>query len=125
MGSTPPLLLWGCVVAAMTLVVLPPAASAPDLSPQPQPQPPLQPPADRSQERSERRPPSCEEARLKCAYRTGCGRALQSYIVGCSSLHHSPPGHCPETCQQALIALTSTDEGKDLMTVSASPGQRL
>ncbi|XP_034237527.1 growth arrest-specific protein 1-like [Thrips palmi] len=66
--------------------------------------------------RDARRPPSCEEARLKCAYRTGCGRALQAYIVGCSSLHHGPPGHCPEACQQALIALTSTDEGKDLMT---------
>ena len=61
---------------------------------------------------------SCEEARLKCAYRTGCGMALQNYIVGCSSVLHGPPtSTCPETCQHALIALTSTEEGKDLMTV--------
>lgn len=61
---------------------------------------------------------SCEEARLKCAYRTGCGMALQNYMVGCSSVLRDSGDHCPEACQHALIALTSTDEGKDLMTVS-------
>ncbi|KAG8336310.1 1,3-beta-glucanosyltransferase gas1 [Homalodisca vitripennis] len=61
---------------------------------------------------------SCEEARLKCAYRTGCGMALQNYIVGCSTVLRDSAGACPESCQHALIALTSTDEGKDLMTVS-------
>lgn len=59
---------------------------------------------------------SCEEARLKCAYRTGCGMALQNYIVGCSGVLHGPATSCPESCQHALIALTSTEEGKDLMT---------
>ncbi|XP_054278783.1 growth arrest-specific protein 1-like [Macrosteles quadrilineatus] len=59
---------------------------------------------------------SCEEARLKCAYRTGCGMALQNYMVGCSSVLRDSGAHCPESCQHALIALTSTDEGKDLMS---------
>ncbi|KAK7863855.1 hypothetical protein R5R35_003338 [Gryllus longicercus] len=69
---------------------------------------------------------SCEHARLKCAFRTGCGRALQNYMVSCSTALQRPsPGAaagdgpnaaCPEHCQHALIALTSTDEGKDLMT---------
>ncbi|XP_069701013.1 growth arrest-specific protein 1-like [Periplaneta americana] len=63
---------------------------------------------------------SCEEARLKCAYRTGCGMALQNYIVGCSAVLHGPGTSCPETCQHALIALTSTEEGKDLMTCSCT-----
>ena len=62
---------------------------------------------------------SCEEARLKCAYRTGCGMALQNYIMGCNSvLHGEPTSTCPESCQHALIALTSTEEGQELMTVS-------
>lgn len=61
----------------------------------------------------------CEEARLKCAYRTGCGSALQNYMMSCSALIHGshPSVICPESCQHALIALTSTEEGKDLMTV--------
>ncbi|KAJ9588094.1 hypothetical protein L9F63_018535, partial [Diploptera punctata] len=64
---------------------------------------------------------SCEEARLKCAYRTGCGMALQNYIVGCSSVLHGPhASSCPESCQHALIALTSTEEGQDLMTCTCA-----
>jgi growth arrest-specific protein 1 len=59
---------------------------------------------------------SCEEARLKCAYRTGCGMALQNYLVGCSGVLHGSGTSCPESCQHALIALTSTEEGKNLMT---------
>lgn len=60
---------------------------------------------------------SCEDARLRCAYRTGCGNALQSYAFVCSSiLHENLSDQCPEACQNALIGLTSTDEGKDLMT---------
>ncbi|PSN45828.1 hypothetical protein C0J52_05527 [Blattella germanica] len=60
---------------------------------------------------------TCEQARLKCAYRDGCGMALQKYMMGCSSVLHGPPiTTCPESCQHALIALTSTEEGKDLMT---------
>ena len=60
--------------------------------------------------------PSCEEARLKCAYRTGCGMALQNNIVGSSDVLHGSETSCPESCQHALIALTSTEEGKNLMT---------
>ncbi|XP_076637524.1 growth arrest-specific protein 1 isoform X1 [Colletes latitarsis] len=56
----------------------------------------------------------CEEAKLKCAYRTGCGTALQHYFTGCAPALQS--NDCSETCQHALIALTSTDEGKELMT---------
>jgi len=58
---------------------------------------------------------SCEDARMKCAYRTGCGSALQKYVLGCSGLRDTP-NYCPEECQHALIALTSTPEGQDLMT---------
>lgn len=57
----------------------------------------------------------CEDARLRCAYRTGCGMALQHYMTGCASVLQGD--NCSETCQHALIALTSTDEGKELMKV--------
>ena len=29
---------------------------------------------------------SCNVARLKCAYRAGCGLALQNYALGCTDL---------------------------------------
>lgn len=57
----------------------------------------------------------CEDARLRCAYRTGCGMALQHYVTGCASVLQGD--NCSDACQHALIALTSTDEGKELMTV--------
>lgn len=60
---------------------------------------------------------SCDQARLKCAYRSGCGKALQRYIAHCFAVLRDAPDRCPEECQHALIALTSTDEGKDLMAV--------
>ncbi|CAH1114520.1 unnamed protein product [Psylliodes chrysocephalus] len=64
----------------------------------------------------------CEQARLKCAYRVGCGMALQNYIVGCSAVLQGDdfPKHCPEICQYSLTALTSTDEGKELMNCVCS-----
>lgn len=62
-----------------------------------------------------RMPLSCEEARLKCLFRDGCGMALTNYIGGCSSVLNGPADHCPEVCQHSLIALTSTEEGKELM----------
>ncbi|KAF6216461.1 hypothetical protein GE061_000803 [Apolygus lucorum] len=58
---------------------------------------------------------TCEDARLKCAYREGCGKALQNFIISCSSLHQLTR-NCPEECQNALIALTSTDEGQQFMS---------
>lgn len=60
----------------------------------------------------------CDDARLRCAYRTGCGRALQQYLTLCASVLHGDVNDCPEICQHALIGLMSTDEGKELMTVS-------
>lgn len=60
----------------------------------------------------------CDDARLRCAYRTGCGRALQHYLTLCASVLQGGVNDCPEICQHALIGLMSTDEGKDLMTVS-------
>ncbi|CAH0552205.1 unnamed protein product [Brassicogethes aeneus] len=63
----------------------------------------------------------CEEARLKCAYRKGCGTALQNYLMMCSSVLDNPePSRCPEVCQYSLIALTSTEEGKNLMECECS-----
>lgn len=60
---------------------------------------------------------SCYEAQQKCAYRSGCSFALTRYFSGCYSVLNDPnpnPSHCPTSCQHALIALTSSDEGKEL-----------
>ncbi|XP_050674452.1 growth arrest-specific protein 1-like [Leptidea sinapis] len=59
---------------------------------------------------------SCEEARLRCAYRSGCGTALNNYMMLCNEVLAQPSDTCPEGCEHALIALTSTEEGKELMT---------
>ena len=64
----------------------------------------------------------CDDARLRCAYRTGCGRALQHYLTRCASVLQGDGNECPENCQHALIGLMSTDEGKELMTVSRRKG---
>lgn len=60
----------------------------------------------------------CDDARMRCAYRTGCGRALTHYLTRCASVLQGDISDCPEFCQHALIGLTSTDEGKELMNVS-------
>ncbi|XP_014292414.1 growth arrest-specific protein 1 [Halyomorpha halys] len=57
----------------------------------------------------------CEEARMRCAFRTGCGNALNKYMIVCSELNRRP-NVCPELCVNALIALMSTNEGKQLTT---------
>ncbi|XP_041984476.1 growth arrest-specific protein 1-like [Aricia agestis] len=57
----------------------------------------------------------CDEARMKCAFRTGCGRALSDYMYLCSDVLNGPTSRCPRECEHALIALTSTEEGKELM----------
>ncbi|XP_053614608.1 growth arrest-specific protein 1-like [Plodia interpunctella] len=57
----------------------------------------------------------CDEARLRCAYRSGCGTALNNYMLYCNDVLSRPMNWCPEECEHALIALTSTEEGKDLM----------
>ncbi|KAL2747268.1 growth arrest-specific protein 1-like isoform X5 [Vespula maculifrons] len=65
----------------------------------------------------------CEDARLRCAYRTGCGMALQHYVTGCASVLQGD--NCSDACQHALIALTSTDEGKELMTCQCTRDDEL
>lgn len=61
---------------------------------------------------------SCEEARMRCAYRSGCGAALNNYMMLCNDVLAQPSNYCPKECEHALIALTSTEEGKELMNVS-------
>lgn len=61
---------------------------------------------------------ACEDARVKCLFRDGCGLALRNYMVHCSTvLNDNNPTHCPEICLNSLIALTSTFEGQALMNV--------
>ncbi|XP_049877228.1 growth arrest-specific protein 1-like [Pectinophora gossypiella] len=57
----------------------------------------------------------CEKARIRCAYRTGCGAALNNYMLLCNDVLAEPTTNCPKACEHALIALTSTEEGKELM----------
>lgn len=59
----------------------------------------------------------CNEARTRCAYRTGCGTGLNNYMLLCSEVLSKPMGYCPKECEHALIALTSTEEGKELINV--------
>lgn len=60
----------------------------------------------------------CFKARTRCAYRTGCGAALNNYMILCNDVLSEPTSVCPKPCEHALIALTSTEEGKELMKVS-------
>lgn len=69
---------------------------------------PYQPPAEEV---------SCNVARMKCAYRAGCGLALQNYILGCSELAEGKTKACSVHCRHSLIALMSTPEGQRLMKV--------
>lgn len=57
----------------------------------------------------------CFEARTRCAYRTGCGAALNNYMILCNDVLSEPTSVCPKPCEHALIALMSTEEGKELM----------
>ncbi|XP_047536400.1 growth arrest-specific protein 1-like [Vanessa atalanta] len=58
---------------------------------------------------------SCEDARMRCLYRTGCGAAINNYMNLCNEVLSKPTTVCPKACEHALIALTSTEEGKELM----------
>jgi hypothetical protein len=62
------------------------------------------------------------EQALLC-FRTGCGSALQSYLVECGDLIANRTSVCSETCKNTLVGLTSSQEGNRLMQVSNS-GQR-
>lgn len=63
---------------------------------------------------------TCEVARLKCAYRVGCGMALQNYMIGCSDVMTGSTKKCSDHCRNSLIALTSTEEGEALMKCKCS-----
>ncbi|KAG0710999.1 Growth arrest-specific protein 1 [Chionoecetes opilio] len=60
-------------------------------------------------------PMTCEDARIKCALRFGCGMALQNYMLGCADLISGRTSECDPYCMNSLIALTSTEEGHYLM----------
>ncbi|QQP54396.1 Uncharacterized protein FKW44_007218, partial [Caligus rogercresseyi] len=55
--------------------------------------------------------------RLRCAYRAGCGSALQNYFLGCSEIvrGNARAATCTTHCRHALISLASTPEGSRLM----------
>ena len=57
----------------------------------------------------------CNHATMACAYRGGCGLALQQYMQSCSDLVSGVTDTCSKDCRFALIALLSTPEGKRLM----------
>jgi len=57
----------------------------------------------------------CNDAYLTCAYRGGCGKALQDYMLNCAQLREGLTNTCSKQCQFALIALLSTPEGERLM----------
>ena len=63
-------------------------------------------------------PPSdvgCSYAFMSCAYRDGCGTALQQYELTCGELSSGVTTTCSRSCQHALVALLSTPEGGRLM----------
>lgn len=57
-------------------------------------------------------PLKCDVARMKCAFRRGCGMALQNYVIECADVISGRTRRCSDFCQKSLIALTSTNEGK-------------
>ena len=61
---------------------------------------------------------SCRFASLKCNYRSGCGRTLQSYLLECADLISNRTRSCSERCKNTLVGLTSTPEGVKLMDCS-------
>jgi len=66
----------------------------------------------------------CNDAYLTCAYRGGCGKALQNYMVNCAELREGLTETCSKQCQFALIALLSTPEGERLMQCSCTSADK-
>jgi len=60
---------------------------------------------------------SCSQVQQRCMFRDGCSTALTNYMLWCSEVMGGNT-KCSVPCQNALIALTSTEEGKELMNVS-------
>ncbi|XP_025198985.1 growth arrest-specific protein 1-like [Melanaphis sacchari] len=57
----------------------------------------------------------CEDVRMKCAMGMGCSMALQHYLAKCDKVLQTDSATCPESCLYALVALTSTEDGKRMM----------
>lgn len=66
----------------------------------------------------ERHQISCEEVRVRCAFGTGCSVALHNYFAKCDKVLQADSTSCPESCLYALVALTSTEDGKRMLDVS-------
>ncbi|XP_050701882.1 growth arrest-specific protein 1-like [Eriocheir sinensis] len=77
--------------------------------------PPVTSPPQTSMPTPASKPISCEDANIKCALRAGCGMALQNYMLGCADLIAGRSAECDPYCRNSLIALTSTEEGHELM----------
>jgi growth arrest-specific protein 1 len=60
----------------------------------------------------------CEDVRIKCAMGLGCSTALTHYFAKCDRILQTDSTTCPESCLYALVALTSTEDGKRMMDVS-------
>jgi len=58
---------------------------------------------------------SCETARHKCAFASACTKALQTYFARCDEFLKNDPTKCPDSCLFALVALTSTHDGKRML----------
>jgi len=57
----------------------------------------------------------CEDVRMRCAMGLGCSTALQHYFAKCDRILQTDSTTCPESCLYALVALTSTEDGKRMM----------
>lgn len=66
----------------------------------------------------ERHQISCEEVRVRCAFGAGCSVALHNYFAKCDKVLQADSTSCPESCLYALVALTSTEDGKRMLDVS-------
>lgn len=60
----------------------------------------------------------CEDVRVRCAFNKGCSLALHNYFTKCDKSLVADPTKCPEMCMEALVTLTSTEDGKWLLDVS-------
>lgn len=74
-------------------------------------------------DRPPRLPMDCNAARIKCMYRVGCRKALESYLTGCRSVVNGEVERCGHFCTMTLIALTSTRQGSDLMQCDCGEDQ--
>lgn len=64
--------------------------------------------------------PTCEEVRLQCAFAPSCSMALHTYFNKCDKMLQDDSTKCPQSCLYALVALTSTAAGKQMMDVSVT-----